>query len=126
MNPTIKEEFIPDYEYMGSVPTITHSGINPYTKKWSRLKLIPGRITENLVQGTAREVMANGMLNVMRHMPHAQLIGSVHDEALALVREEDATPDFMEEFCYRLCVVDFLPGCPLGAKGFFTKRYKKG
>jgi DNA polymerase len=126
MNPTIKDEFIPDYEYMGSVATITHSGINPYTKKWSRLKLIPGRITENLVQGTAREVMAYGMLNVQKFMPQFRIIGSVHDEALALVRDEDATLNAMTEFTHRLCDVNFLPGCPIKAVGFFTRRYKKG
>lgn len=126
MNPTIKDEFIPDYEYMGSVPTITHSGINPYTKKWSRLKLIPGRITENLIQGTAREVMANGMLNVKARMLQMKLIGSVHDEALALVREEDATDETMSDFIHNLCDVDFVPGCPIKAVGFYTKRYKKG
>jgi len=126
MNPTIKDEFIPDYEYMGAVATITHSGINPYTKKWSRLKLIPGRITENLVQGTAREVMMRGMLNVKKHMPHVKIIGSVHDEALALIKTEDATPDAMAKFTHHLCDVDFLPDCPIKAVGFFTKRYKKG
>lgn len=126
MNPTIKEETIPDYEYMGTVATITHEGQNPYTKKWGRLKLIPGRITENLVQGTAREVMAHGMLNVNKRMPNVQLIGSVHDEALALVKEEDATLETMEAFIHNLCDVDFLPECNIKAEGFFTRRYKKG
>jgi hypothetical protein len=70
--------------------------------------------------------MAYGMLNVQKFMPHLKIIGSVHDEALALVKEEDATPDTMVEFTHRLCDVNFLPGCPIKAVGFFTRRYKKG
>lgn len=125
MSPTIKEELIPDYEYMGTVPTITHWGLNPYSKKWSRLKLIPGRITENFVQGLAREVMAQGLLNVKQHMPHVTLLGSVHDEAISLIEEKYATQEVFEEFCFHLCNVDFIPGCPLKAEGYFSKRYKK-
>lgn len=123
-SPTVSEMLIPDYEYMGSVPTITHWGTDPYTKKWSRLKLIPGRITENMVQGTAREVMAYGMLNAKKHMPYLEFIGSVHDEAIAICpngRVEEALPEFGK----RLCEIDFLPGCPIEAKSFSCERYRK-
>jgi len=125
MSPTIKEELIPDYEYMGTVPTITHWGTDPYSKKWVRLKLIPGRITENFVQGLAREVMAQGMLNVKQHMPYVTLLGSVHDEAISLIEEKYATQEIFDEFRFHLCNVDFIPGCPLKAEGYFSKRYKK-
>lgn len=126
MNPSIKEELIKDYEFMGPVPTITHYGTDPYTKKWTRLKLIPGRITENFIQATAREVMAQGMLNVKHRMPYVQLLGSVHDEALALIPKSAATDATLEMFIHALCDIDFLPGCTIKAEGFFTDRYKKG
>lgn len=126
MDPSIKEELIKDYEYMGPVPCITHWGTNPYTKKWSRLKLIPGRITENFIQASAREVMAAGLLNVKKNMPDVQLIGSVHDEALGLVPSHLTSDDTMEQFITNLCKVSFLPGCNITAEGYFSKRYKKG
>lgn len=123
-SPTVSEQLIKGYEYMGSVPTITHWGTDPYTKKWSRLKLIPGRITENMVQGTAREVMAYGMLNAKKHMPYLEFIGSVHDEAIAIC-PNDRVEEALPEFGKRLCEVDFLPGCPIEAKSFSCERYRK-
>ncbi|MCK9410634.1 MAG: DNA polymerase, partial [Bacteroidetes bacterium] len=123
--PTVKQELIKDYEFMGPVPTITHWGVNPYSKKWSRLKLIPGRITENFVQASAREVMAQGMLRVKKQMPFIKAIGSVHDEALGLIKETDATPENLKLYCETLSAADFLPGCPIKAAGFYTTRYKK-
>jgi DNA polymerase len=125
LNPTVNDMLIPGFEEMGPTPTITHEGYSSYTRKWTRLKLIPGRITENAIQGTAREVMAQGLLNIQRDMPQIRLLGSVHDEALGLIRLDDLTDSTLEEFSAHLCNVDFLPGCPLAAEGYISKRYKK-
>jgi DNA polymerase len=65
-----------------------HYGINPYSKKWSRLKLIPGRITENVIQALARDIMAYGLRQVELYLPEVRLIGSVHDEAIGEIRED--------------------------------------
>jgi len=126
MHPSVENKFIPGYEYMGEVPTITHSGINPYSKKWGRLKITPGRLTENATQGTAREVMAQGMLNVQEYMPEIRLILSVHDEAGGLVSTQLATKETMARFNNQLCDIKWAEDCPLAAEGYFSKRYKKG
>jgi DNA polymerase len=123
--PTIEEHYIPKFEEMGPVPTITHWGTDPYTKKWSRLKLIPGRITENAVQGTAREVMARGMLNVQERMPEAKLIGTVHDEALARMKRKFVTDETLPTFDSHLCDIPWAKDCPIRAKGYIATRYKK-
>ena len=125
MNPTIKDELIKDYEFMGPVPCITHEGMDPYKHKWGRLKLIPGRITENFIQATAREVMAVGMRNVEKFMPYVKLIGTVHDEALALVKDDHDLELDLQAFMRMLCAVDFVPGCPITSAGFITDRYRK-
>ncbi len=124
-NPRIDQKYIPDYEHMGKVPTITHEGRNPYTKKWTRLALTPGRLTENAVQGFAREVMAKGMLNVQERMPEVIQIGTVHDESLSLVPDYLATEETLQEFNYNLCDIPFAKGCPLAAEGYISNRYKK-
>lgn len=124
-NPKVEQKFIPKYESMGRVPTVTHEGRNPKGKKWMRLALTPGRITENAVQGTAREIMAQGMINVEDKMPRVIQIGTVHDESMALVPDDMATPDVLEEFIYHLCDVDFMGDCPLNAEGYIEERYKK-
>ena len=123
--PTIEEHFIPKYEDMGPVPTITHWGINPYSKKWSRLKLIPGRITENAIQGTAREVMAKGLLNVQEHMPEIKLIGTVHDESIGRIKDSLITDSTLNDYNSQLCDIPWAKDCPLRANGYIAKRYRK-
>jgi DNA polymerase len=114
--------YIPKYENMGKVPTITHEGQNPYTKKWGRLKLIPGRLTENCVQGTAREMMAQGLLNVKANLPQVKLVATVHDEAIG------RTPigkTGIEDFNKELCSIPWAEDCPITAEGWLGQRYKK-
>lgn len=123
--PTVEDHYVPGYETMGKVPTIRHWGINPYTKKWSRKSLIPGRITENADQGTARECMAYGAYNVKTYMPEVQLIGLVHDEAIGLIREDDINDHTQKKFNDLLCDIPWIEGCPLRAEGYIADRYKK-
>lgn len=124
-NPSIEKRLIPKHEYIGLVPTITHEGRNPYNRKWDRLALIPGRITENAVQGFTRDIMAKGLLNVEERMPEIELIGTVHDEALGLVNKSDIYSDTLDKFNVNLCDIPFTKGLPLKAKGYIIKRYKK-
>lgn len=125
MGPSVEQLHIPGYEDMGRVPTITHWGVNPYSKKWSRLKLIPGRITENAVQGSAREVMGQGMLNVKERMPEVIQRATVHDEDISMIREDDIRPDTLGRFNDCLCDIPWADGLPLKAEGWIGKRYRK-
>lgn len=101
-----------------------HRGLNPTTKQWSRRRLIPGRIAENVVQGLAFDIMANGMKQIELHYPEASIIGTVHDECISEVPKELAD---LDRFIRLLCKKpDWAEGLPLTADGFITKRYKKG
>jgi DNA polymerase len=124
-SPGVEYRPIPKFENSGPVATVVNYGVNPYSKKWGKLALIPGRITENAVQGTAREVMAHGMLNVKNRTSHIQLIGTVHDEALGLIPEKRATSLALEEFNKNLCDIPWAKDCPIKAEGFIDSRYKK-
>jgi DNA polymerase len=134
--PFIEDRHVPGYEHRSKVPTLMHMGVNPLNRKWTKVPLIPGRITENAVQGLSREIMGRGMLNLLENMPDVTLIGTVHDEALGLVseealgynefmREEHECSSYLEEFNHQLCDVSFVPGLPIEAKGYISKRYKK-
>jgi DNA polymerase len=125
MEPRIEYHHIPKFEEMGKVPTIVHLGLHPYSKKWTKLKLIPGRITENAVQGTAREIMGHGMLNVYKKMPEVSLIGTVHDEALGIIKDEWINENTQKRFDDLLCDVSWAKACPIAAKGFIDRRYRK-
>lgn len=125
-NPKVEQRLIPKFEYIGPVATVTHEGRNSHTRKWDRLALIPGRITENVVQGFARDIMAQGLLNVQKNMFYISLIGSVHDEALGILNDQWAADSgTLSRFNRCLCQVDFAEGLPLKAKGFIAQRYKK-
>lgn len=118
------EPYVEDDDY-GPVPG--HYGINPYSKKWSRLRLIPGRITENVIQALARDIMAQGALNVQDYMPELNLIGLVHDEAIAEIQEGFLNHNTLYDFNKYLCKMPkWADGLPLAAEGYIAKRYKKG
>lgn len=53
-----------------------------------RIPTFHGRITENIVQAIARDVLAMGMARAERDSG-LEVIGSVHDELICLAREED-------------------------------------
>ena len=125
LNPQVQQKYIPGYEHMGKVPTVTHEGMNPYSRKWGRLSLIPGRITENVVQGTAREIMAQGMLNVKKNMPFVYIMPSVHDELITMVHKRYVSDTLLEDFNRELCNIEWAPDLPLKAAGWIGDRYRK-
>ena len=118
-----KDPYLSEDKY-GLVPG--HYGTHPKTKQWVRRKLIPGRITENIIQALARDIMANGMKNVNETMDYVDLIGTVHDEALA-EGPDDMSSLSLSTFNFNLCLLPaWAKGLPLAAEGYISKRYRKG
>jgi len=83
-------------------------------------KIFFGRVTNNVVQGTARIVMTDGMLRVGKRYP---VVGTVHDELLCLVPESEADEGL--KWCIEQMTIEpkYLPGIPLAADGGWHKRY---
>jgi DNA polymerase III epsilon subunit-like protein len=83
-------------------------------------KLYPGKITNNVTQALARIVMTDGMLRVSKRYP---VVGTVHDELLALV--PDAEADEGQKWCLSQMTVvpKYMPGIPLAADGGVNRRY---
>jgi len=104
-------------------PIPTHMGINPYSKKWSRLKLIPGRIVENIIQALARDILAHGKQMLDSH--GYKLVASIHDETMSEVpKQQDDT--MLKEMRELMCKLPpWAEGLPLSAGGYRAKRYKK-
>ena len=100
----------------------TAMGINPYTKKWMRLKIIPGRFVENIVQALSRDILAQGKLNL--DAAHYDIIGSVHDEVIIEIDEEYLP--CLDDICEHMCdMPEWARGLPLEAEGMIEKRYRK-
>ena len=116
----------------------TYMGEDPYTKQWRRLGdqnrkvmgvLTPdmpihgGRLVENIIQALARDILVFGMLQARE--VGFNIIGSVHDEAIAEVHET-ATSSSLDWFCEVLCLLpDWAKGAPVRAEGYMDKRYRK-
>lgn len=100
-------------------------GINPYSKKFDKLRMTPGTCAQNIVQAFARDCMAQGLLNVEARMHEIDLIGTVHDEALGETDEDRGNEVTLAEFNKNLCDIPWAPGLPVAAKGYIAKRYRK-
>lgn len=91
-----------------------------YADGKKRSKLYAGKITNNVVQGTARIVMTDGMLRIDKRYPVA---GTVHDEAIAVAPESEAEEAKKWVLAQMTIEPSYLPGIPLSASGGVHKRY---
>lgn len=100
---------------------IEYDAVDSVTKQWGPQRLYGGLQCNNVVQGTARDVMVNGMFAA--EGAGYPLILTVHDELLAEVSESFGS---VEEFrSLMLSPVPWLQGCPLSAAAWEAKRYVK-
>jgi len=83
-------------------------------------KLYAGKITNNIVQGTARIVMTDGMLRVSKKYPIA---GTVHDELIAVVPDEEVEHAKTWVLAQMTMEPSYMRGIPLDADGGAHRRY---
>lgn len=101
---------------------ITYAGINPYSRKWTRIKTYGGKIVENICQGGSRDVMASNMPAIDAR--GYEIVLTVHDELITQAPDNDAFTD--KELSALLSTnPSWARGLPLAAGGFSTTRYKK-
>jgi len=102
---------------------LSYMGKNQITHQWGRVFSSGGKQCENVVQATARDILKIGMIRAREF--GFELVGSVHDELIALVRKGDN--------CYTLealrkCMVEAIAwttGLPLDASGYLATIYRK-
>lgn len=100
---------------------LTFMAVNSLTKNWERQHTYGGAITENIVQATARDLMAYGMLNLEKKGYRIKM--TVHDEVIACVPKGFGN---VEEFEKILATTpNWANGCPVKAEGWRGVRYRK-
>lgn len=101
---------------------ITYSGVNQYTRKWETLETYGGKLVENIVQATARDVLAHGM--ALAEKAGYEICLHVHDE---LITETPDDPAYSAEGLSALMAKGpgWSLGLPLAAAGFSCYRYRK-
>ena len=99
---------------------LTYEGISE-NKKWSRIETYGPKLVENIVQGTARDLLAEAMLRVEKK--GYPIVMHCHDEIIAEVPEGSGSVD---EMCEIMAVQPkWAEGLPLRADGYSCSFYQK-
>ena len=90
--------------------------------QWCRTSTYGGNLVADLTQATARDIMANGLLNVRADDAYQNLL-TIHDELITQVKEGEGS---VEEVCALMCKLpEWAKGNPIIAEGWRGKRYHK-
>lgn len=102
-------------------PRLSYMTTDSMTKKYARKDTYGGKIIENIIQATARDILACALLNAER--ANYKPVMHVHDEIVVEVPEGVGST---EEFEKIICAVPaWAKGCPINAEAWRGKRYKK-
>lgn len=101
--------------------SLTYKGIIQTTGGWGRVYTWGGKLTENLVQATARDCLAEAMLRL--DAAGYPIVMHVHDEVILEMPEGEGS---LEEAVQIMCEpLSWAPGLLLNADGYETKYYRK-
>lgn len=89
--------------------------------KWVREGTYGGKLVENIVQAIARDLMVNACFNA--EAKGYEIVGTVHDELIALVPEDFGSAHELEEILRKK--PKWATDCPVNAEGWEGPRYRK-
>lgn len=104
-------------------PAFVYYGLNQDTKQWVEIISHGGHIFENIVQGIARDVLADKLLEFEEI--GLQVCGHVHDEGICLSKDDPFEPGVIQMEAIMNRPVDWAPTLPLGSDGFESDFYRK-
>lgn len=111
----------PRLEELTYGPGITYLGMDQTTKQWTTQNTYGGKLVENIVQATARDLLAEAMLRL--DAAGYEIVLHVHDE---VVCEGPYGKGSAEEMATIMSEpVKWASGLPLGADAYETEFYKK-
>ena len=100
---------------------LTYMGVDSRTRQWVREGTYGGKLVENAVQASSRDLLVNGMFKM--EAAGYPIIMTVHDEIVAEVMEEFGSLHEAERI---MCDIPaWAAGMPMAAEGFRAKRYRK-
>ena len=100
--------------------SLTYEGVGE-NKKWTRIETYGPKLTENIVQATARDLLALAMLRLRN--AGFEIVMHIHDEAVVAVPEGVSSVD---ELCRIMTEAPaWAAGLPLQADGYECEFYKK-
>lgn len=100
---------------------LSYMGTDQKTKKWSRLETWGGKLTENLIQATARDCLRDAMFAL--DDAGYDIRAHVHDEVIVTEPIGRRSVEEMSELMGQ--PIPWAPGLPLRADGYSTPYYIK-
>ena len=88
-------------------------------RNWARVDTYGGRLTENVTQAVARDVLGAALIELAER--GYSVVGHVHDEVLV-----EGGPEDLDEVVDAMCAKPaWAEGLPIAAEAFTTNRYRK-
>lgn len=109
-----------DDGWRGDHEIIEYEGLNQTTKKWETLRTYGGKLVENIVQATARDILGIVMLRARR--ADLPIVFHVHDEIIAETPIDRPLADVEALFSEP---IDWCRDLPLKGAGYSTPYYLK-
>lgn len=106
--------------WRGDHEIIEYEGLNQTTKKWGKVRTYGGKLTENIVQAIARDIL--GVVILRARAKSLNVVFHIHDEIVV-----EATPDKTLEDVEELfsAPIDWCKDLPLKGAGYTTPYYLK-
>ena len=108
-----------------TIPTkvLCYKGVVQETKQWGEIDTYGGKLTENIVQAIARDLLGNSMLNMQEK--GFSIVMHVHDEAISEIPLENAEDRYNEMVKVMEQTPSWATDFPLKADGYITPFYLK-
>lgn len=109
-----------------TMPTrvLCYQGVVQETKQWGEIDTYGGKLTENIVQAIARDLLGNSMLNIADKTNYG-IVSHIHDEVIVEIPVENAKARYDEVVNAMETIPDWTSDFPLKADGYITPFYLK-
>jgi len=102
---------------------VTVHSQNTYSRQWTRNALIGSSIFQSAVQGTARDFLAEGLVNLDK--AGYEVCNLIHDEFLLIADEQNAEQTLEDVLKIITQPPKWALDMPLAGEGWISKRYRK-
>ncbi len=106
--------------WRGDHDVIEYEGINQNTKKWGKIRTYGGKLTENIVQSIARDIL--GIVILRAHRAQLNTVFHIHDEIVVEAEPGQTLADVEALFSKP---IEWCTDLPLKGAGYSTPYYLK-
>lgn len=106
--------------WRGDHEIIEYEGLNQTTKKWGYIRTYGGKLTENIVQAIARDIL--GIVILRARKQHLNVVFHIHDEIIVEATPDQTLADVEALFS---TPIDWCADLPLKGAGYTTPYYLK-